>query len=202
MKIKIEIDLTNKRLLFDLASIGMLDLLNYPEILFEKDYRGNNVLSYFCKNINSFEDDKQKTIIDFVLGMEQYVAYENNIKDTPLHFLASRGRLEIMRHPLFNTIKNDFGHTPYYCLIKSVPTIKLKECFIVEELLKTLAERKWLGPVMALDALLDRASKPTIKQIRDLGIPLSCDKNKLKRKISYEDISNFKKNNTLQFIFS
>jgi hypothetical protein len=109
-KIKIEIDLTNKKLIFDLASIGLIELFNYPEILLEKDFRENNVLSYFCKNINSFENNIQKYVIDFVLSLDQFDKYENNTKDTPLHFLASRGRIEIMSHPLFNTIKNDFEY--------------------------------------------------------------------------------------------
>jgi len=201
-KIKIEIDLTNKKLIFDLASIGLIELFNYPEILLEKDFRENNVLSYFCKNINSFENNIQKYVIDFVLSLDQFDKYENNTKDTPLHFLASRGRIEIMSHPLFNTIKNDFEYTPYYYLIKSVATTKLKECIIVEELLKPLKITKYVGPLTVLDALLERSTKPTLKQIRDMGIPINCESKQLRKKISYEDISNFKKNNSLMYIFS
>lgn len=199
---KIEIDLSNKNLVFDLASIGLIELFNYPELLLEKDYRGNNLLSYYCKNINSFESNKQKFIVDYVLSLTDFEKYENKTKDTPLHFLASVGRIEIMNHPFYNTIKNDFEYTPYYYLIKSVSSNKLKDCIVIEELLKPIKIKQYLGPIMALDALLDRSFKPTLKQVRDMGIPINCDKKQLRKKISYEDISAFKKNNALHFMFS
>lgn len=201
-KIKIEIDLTNKNLIFDLASIGLMDLFNYPEILQEKDIRGNSVLYYFCRNINTFSDEKQKFLIDYIFSLKNLNDYTDKSGDSLLHVLGLRGRMEILKHSDFNSLKNNFGHTPYYYLIKSVATIKLKDCVIIEELLKPLQERKYVGPIMALDAILDRTNKPTLKQIRDMGIPINCESNQLRKKISYEDISNFKKNTPLMYIFS
>jgi hypothetical protein len=202
-KIKIEIDLSNKEMLFRLASIGFLELLSYPKILKEKDLRGQTVLYYFCKNINIFNNNDQKLIINYVLNLKDIEEHNDIMKDSLLHVLAARCREEIISHPLFYTLKNNHNQTPYYYLIRYAPLSKIKDFVNVEELLKPLADIKYVGPMMALDAFLDRSKKPSLKQLIDMKIPITVDnKNNLRRKVSYEDISKLKKNNPLLYIFS
>lgn len=202
-KIKIEIDLSNKKMLFDLASIGFLELFKHEDVLKEEDTRGQNILYCYCVNINNFDIDTQNFILEYVLNLKNLEIYNGVFGTTLLHVLALRGRTEILKHPLFNSIKNDFSQTPYYILIKYVANVKLKECINVEEILKPLENRQYLPPLMVLDAFLERSHKPSLKNLKDLGIPVIIESNKdLRRRVAYEDIDNLKKNTPLMYIFS
>lgn len=202
-KIKIEIDLSNKKILFDLASIGFLELFKYEDLLKEKDIRGQTVLYYYCVNINTFSIDTQNFILEKVINLKNLEIYNDIMGDTLLHVLAQRGRTEILKHPLFNTIKNNFSQTPYYFLIKHVANVKLKDCINLEEILKPLSYRKYLTPLMVLDAFLERSHKPSLKNLKDLGIPVIIENPRdIRRRVAYEDINNLKKNSPLMYIFS
>lgn len=202
-KINLEIDLSDKELLFNLASIGFTELLKYEDILIEKDIRGRSVLSYFCININSFNEEKQNTIIDYVLNLENLEKHNNPVGDSLFHILALRCRVEIMQSKLCYSLKNNCDLNPYYYLIKSIPKVRLKDCINISEILKPLKYLKYTPPIMVLDAFLERNKKLTFKEMNELGISLNTDKSKNNRKlVSYEDILNFKKNNSLMYILS
>ncbi|MDB4330163.1 hypothetical protein N9948_00350 [bacterium] len=203
-KYKIEYTIEDIDFIFKLASIGHLDLFNCPELIkLRRGKYSNSIFHIFCSNLRVFPEEKQKIVIDYILGFKGIEDFKDYQEDTPLHVLGRTGRLEVLDHPLMNVVQNASNETPYCLLLEKVPMKKLGDCIIPEEVLKVLADRGYLGPAMPLDSIERRSRKPTLGQLKGWGIPILQEGKSSKKRITYNDVSEFKRNNnSLRFILS
>jgi len=200
-KYKIEYTLDDIDFVFNLASIGYLEILNHPGILeIRSKKQKNSILHCLAMNSSLWGDTKRQFIIDYIINLEGVENIKNTEGSTPLHTLGWKFRKEIFKHPSFNKVKDFQNKTPYQILLKRIPAKLLGDYIIPNELTKPLISRHYLGPVMALDTLIERSHKPSLGQLEKWGLSLVTDEHKASDRISYGSISDFKKRNALRFI--
>lgn len=202
-KYKLEYTLKDKKLIFKLATIGYRDLFNHPEILKLRNESGWSVFHSFVKSRGHLP----KEDVQFVLNFPNIHKYKDKEGQTPLHCLGWKCCVELLKHPMMNTLYDSKGYTPYMDLLKSVPARKLKECIILEELTRK-SKKSHLIPWEVLEK---RSHSPTIGQMIKWGIPIPTGPGTgylegigLRRtktcKLNWLDIQNYKKQNALRFI--
>lgn len=191
------------RMIWKLASSPSSYLLDFPELLeIRSSHMNSTVLHQMAYNCIGWPEEERKKVLDFIFNIKNLDNWVDLHSNTPLHFLAKRGVIEVMEHPLHNTVLNFSKETPYCLLLEHVKTKDLESCINLDEIYKVLHKPQYGSPRMPLDYLEKRSYKPTLGQLKKWGIPILKDSRLKSKKLGYKDLSEFKENNSLRFIIS